>query len=194
MRILHPRSAMRSLAAALLVGTVVALGHGLTVGHGAAASEESPVVGRFSVVSEAGGAVWAFQPGGSLVLVGPGDLVSSGTWLEGPLRGEFDASVDVEVTGQELTVLGAVSPDGRQVALFVHATEATRRGNWDPWPSESRLLGDLLTTGTEETPSPDATLPDCLRPAWRSGEIVDWDRCEEAHSSMTPGGDAAVGG
>jgi hypothetical protein len=182
MRTSFVRTAISGLAATFLLATV-----SVVVGYAAEPPDESPVVGRYTVVSESGGAVWAIQPGGGLVVVGPGDLVSQGTWTEGPERGEFDATLDVEATGQELSVLGAVSPDGRQVALYVSATEATTPADWDPWPPESRLLGDRLAMTAAGTPSPSPAPMDCLRPAWAADTIVDWDRCDDE-------GPAAVSG
>ena len=173
MRTLPCRSGTAGLAAVVLLVALIA------PGHATAASGESPVVGRFAIISEAGGSVWAFGPGGDLRVIGPGDLVSQGTWLQGPEHGEFDASLAVEVTGQELAVLGAVSPDGRQVALYVRASEATLPGNWDAWPPESRLLGELLSVVGDEAPSPTPEPMDCLRPTWSSGTVVDWDGCGE---------------
>lgn len=183
MRTLSRRSRTAGRAAVVLLVTLVA------AGYATAASDESPVVGRFSIISDVGGSVWAFGPGGDLRVIGPGDLVSQGTWLEGPEHGEFDASLAVEVSGQELAVLGAVSPDGRRVALYVRATEATLPGNWDAWPPESRLLGELLSVTGDEAPSPSPEPMDCLRPTWSSGTVVDWDRCgEDDEPSAAPVG------
>ncbi len=36
--------------------------------------EIHPVVGRWNVVAETGGAVWTFQPDGQLLLIGPGEI------------------------------------------------------------------------------------------------------------------------
>lgn len=181
MRTLSRRSGTAGLAAVVLLVTLIA------AGHATATSDESPVVGRFSIISEVGGSVWAFESGGDLRVIGPGDLVSQGTWLQGPERGEFDASLAVEVTGQELAVLGAVSPDGLRVALYVRATEATLPGNWDTWPPESRLQGELLSVTGDEAPSPTPEPLDCLRPTWASGTVVDWGRCgADTEPSATP--------
>ena len=82
-------------------------------GPGVSESAWDPALGgRFSVVSEAGGAVWSFLPGGRLVVLGPGELLAEGTWSPGALPGEVDAVLDVPVTEQVLDILGALSPDG----------------------------------------------------------------------------------
>jgi hypothetical protein len=115
------------------------------------------IEGRFSVVSDAGGAVWALQPGGQLILVGPGDLVANGTWRPAAAPGAFDASVGIGVTGQELTVLGALSPDGSRVALHVRAGDPRTPGNGIPWPPESRLTGERIgMTGPGPSPATSA--------------------------------------
>lgn len=141
-------------------------------------AEDQVVVGRWSVVSEAGGAVWSFQPSGLLVLVGPGTLEAEGTWTAGPDLREFDATVDVVASGQVLAVLGQVSPDGSEMAVFVAATEPERPSDADPWPAESRLVGERFGMLPEETPSPSPAPPDCERPQWVEAG-VDWDRCDE---------------
>jgi hypothetical protein len=171
---------------------------------GAAGQEVEPtdalapsIEGRFSIVSDAGGAVWAFQPGGQLILVGPGDLVANGLWRPAPATGAFDASVVIDVTGQELTVLGALSPDGSRVALHVRASDPRTPGDGVPWPLESRLTGERVGM-TGPAPSPTATADECLRPAWTAGSVVDWDPCrpgatataEPSHATTEPSSEA----
>jgi hypothetical protein len=134
------------------------------------------IEGRYSVVSDAGGAVWALQPGGRLAVLGPGDLIASGLWRPAADPGAFDASVIIDVTGQELTVLGALSPDGSRVALHVRATDPRTPGNGVPWPRVSRLTGERIAM-TGPGSSPTATADECLRPAWETGSVVDWDPC-----------------
>ncbi len=166
------RSALSGMAAAVLL--LLGL---MTTGLGSDAGEDHPVLGRFSVTSEAGGAIWAFQPSGKLVVTGPGDIVSLGTWVPAAGEGEFDAKVDVAVTGQVLEVLGQVSPEALEIALWVAATEATKADDWTPWPAESRLTGGRLGMMSEATPSPTPQPLDCARPEWVDGS-VDWDRCD----------------
>jgi hypothetical protein len=156
--------------------------------------EDSPVVGRYAVDSEAGGAVWAFQPSGQLVVLGPGELVAEGAWTEGPANGEFDGSLRIEVTAQDLEILGAVSPDGRQMALYVRAGEAAAPGDWDPWPAESRLLGTRLQMSPDEAPPPSPAASDCLRPAWGLDDVIDWDRCEGPEVPAIPQGSPGAQG
>lgn len=150
------------------------------VGSAAAASDDHAVVGRFSISSEAGGAVWAFQPSGLLVLTGPGDIMSEGSWVAAVGADEFDASIGYAIAGQELQVQGAVSPDGSQVAVYVRATEPTRPDDAEPWPIESRLTGERVGMTPEASPSPSPLPPDCTRPQWLDGD-VDWDRCDVTH-------------
>ena len=145
---------------------------------GLAQSEEHPVVGRWTVESEAGGAVWAFQPSGALMLTGPGEISAEGTWSAAAGPDELDASIDVSVTGQQLEVLAQVAPDGTALALYITATEATRPDDWRPWPAESRLIGQPFGMMVEETPEPTEPPIECLRPQWTEVE-VDWDRCDE---------------
>jgi hypothetical protein len=114
-----------------------------------------------------------------LVLTGPGEISSEGTWQVAEGDGAFDADVDVLVSGQELSVLGQVSSDGTEIALYIIATDAAKPEDWTPWPAESRLLGQPFGMMTEETPEPTESPLDCLRPEWVGGE-VDWDRCDEA--------------
>jgi hypothetical protein len=162
------------IAAGVAMLVILALS---TVSPAADSTDDPSLLGRFSVVSDAGGAVWSFQPGGEIMVVGPGDLLAVGTWAPGPESGEFDAELDVVVTGQVLVVLGAVSPDGRQIALYVAASEATSPLDGIPWPAVSRLVGDRVGLVADPTPSPTPPPADCLRPAWGAAESVDWDRC-----------------
>lgn len=162
---LSPRSVIGAVALALSVSVP------------AVAEEGShDVEGRFSVVSEAGGAIWAFQPGGLLVLTGPGEIMSQGTWSPGSLDldRDFDAAIDYDVAGQQLTVLGQVSPDGQAIAVYVQASDPARPDDADPWPAESRLVGERF--GMVALASPEPGLIVCERPDWVDGE-VDWDRC-----------------
>ena len=168
------RSAVSSVAAAALLLTAV-----VVTSVAQDASEDHPVVGRWSITSdEVGGAVWAFQPSGVLVISGPGDVMSKGTWSPATGPDEFDATVDVEITGQQLEVLAQVAPDGAGIALYVTATEATRPDDWYPWPAESRLTGQRFGMMVEETPEPTEAPVEGLRPQWVEG-AVDWDRCDE---------------
>jgi hypothetical protein len=153
----------------------------------AASPDHGPLSGaRFSVESEVGGAVWSFLEDGSLVVLGPGDLMAEGIWSEAPLEGTFDASLQVTVTDQALRILGALSPDGQRVALYVEATEPGAPDDGAPWPPVSRSTGDRvgLTEEASERPSP---LPvDCLRPTWLDDRQVDWDPCGDAPAA-SPG-------
>lgn len=157
------------IAAVLLMTTAIVTG--------LAQDEDHPVVGRWTVTSDAGGAVWAFQPSGVLVVTGPGEISSEGTWSPAAGPDELDATVDVMVTGQELRVLAQVAPDGMGLALYVTASDATRPDDWHPWPAESRLVGLPFGMMVEETPEPTEAPVECLRPLWVEGE-VDWDRCD----------------
>ncbi len=91
------------IAAGVAMLVILALS---TVSPAADSTDDPSLLGRFSVVSDAGGAVWSFQPGGGLMVVGPGDLLAVGTWAPGPGSGEFDAELDVVVTGQVLSCPG----------------------------------------------------------------------------------------
>lgn len=150
---------------------------GSTVAGVAGTDEEHSVIGRWVVEAEPGGAVWAFQPSGLLVISGPGEIAAEGTWTAAEEVGAFDATVAAPVTGQELTVLGQVAPGLDAVALYVRATEPSRPDDWIPWPAESRLVGTPFGMTSEETPEPSAEPPDCLRPDWVDDQ-VDWDRCD----------------
>jgi hypothetical protein len=143
------------------------------------------VVGRFSITSEAGGAVWAFQPGGLLVLTGPGEISSRGTWSAAPGERDFDASVDYDIAGQSLVIQGQVAPDGAAIAVHVRASAASKPGDAEPWPSESRLLGERFGMTAEATPAPSQRPVDCSRPRWVDGE-VDWDRCDDLPAGASP--------
>jgi hypothetical protein len=152
----------------------------LTAGSGADAADEHEVVGRFTIESEAGGAIWAFLPGGLLVVTGPGDISSEGTWTPSVAERDFDASLEVTVSGQVLDVLGQVSPAHDRIAVYVVATEPTRPEDADPWPAESRLIGERFGMVAEPSPSPLPLPEECARPEWVEA-AVDWDRC-----SVTP--------
>jgi hypothetical protein len=173
------RSSFGRSAAASMAGVILLLA--TLVGSGLAqdSSGEHPVVGRWSITSDAGGAVWAFQPSGTLVVTGPGDILSEGTWTPAAGPDAFDATVAVEITGQQLEAIGQVDPGGTAIALYVTATEATRPDDWLPWPAESRLVGERFGMMVEETPQPSEPPLDCMRPQWVDGQ-VDWDRCDEA--------------
>ena len=174
------------IAVSVAVLVVLALS---AVSPAADSTADPSLLGRFSVVSDAGGAVWSFQPGGELMVVGPGDLLAEGRWAPGPEAGDFDAELDVAVSGQVLSILGAVSPDGRQIALYVAASEATSPLDGIPWPAVSRLVGDRVGLVPDPTPSPTRPPADCLRPAWGAAESVDWDRCSvTAQASLPPAG------
>jgi hypothetical protein len=179
------RSARTVLAVALstLLGAAVIA----TTASATAADSGSDhaVIGRFALTSEAGGAIWAFQPSGLLVLTGPGDIISHGTWSVGPGERDFDADIDYDIAGQTLSVKGQVAPDGQAIAVFVAATDARKPGDADPWPTESRLRGERLGMVGEPSPLPSATPVDCLRPQWMSAE-VDWDRCDAPDGSQAP--------
>ena len=175
------------------LGAFVLLLAGVAVGQGSEPAGVSPVVGRFAVDSAVGGAVWAFQPGGRLIVVGPGDLITRGTWTEGPETGELDARLTIADSGQGLTILGAISPDGQEVALYVAATDAVTPDGWTPWPPVSRLLGERLVPLADAIASPTPMPLDCLRPSWASEAAVDWDRCDGAELSPTPSAEASPG-
>lgn len=173
------RALVGMAAAGLLLAAVVA-----TVG--ASTHEEHPVVGRFAIVSAAGGAVWAFQPSGVLVVIGPGEIISEGTWSAASEPRDFDARVEVAVSGQSLEVLGQVRDDGEAVAIHVTASEPARPDDWPPWPTESRLLGERLGMTTEPEPSPTLRASDCARPEWIE-DSVDWGRCDVILPTTPPG-------
>jgi hypothetical protein len=168
------RSLVASLAASMLLLSAVAIS-----GVAQDGDEVHPAVGRWTVESEVGGSVWAFQPSGALISTGPGDILSEGTWSPAAGTDELDATLDVQASGQQLDILAQVAPDGHAIALYITATEATRPDDWYPWPAESRLVGQRFGMMVEETPEPSQPPVDCLRPQWVDGE-VDWDRCDEA--------------
>jgi hypothetical protein len=122
--------------------------------------------------------VWAFQAGGSLVVVGPGEIVSEGSWQPGSGEREFDAELDVAITAQQLVALGEVSPDGSSIAMYITATDAGDPTAWTPWPADSRILGERFGMLPDETPAPSMAPQDCARPEWVEG-AVDWDRCDD---------------
>ena len=101
------RSAAASLAGAILLLTAVAI-----TSLAANTTEDHPVVGRWNVISDAGGAVWAFQPSGVLVVTGPGEITSEGSWTPAAGPEELDATVDAQITGQQLAAMAQVSPTG----------------------------------------------------------------------------------
>ncbi len=170
MRTTLGRSSLAAIATAGLLLAAVAVN--------VLAAEEHPVTGRWNIEAQPGGAVWAFQPSGALFVNGPGEIISEGTWSAAEGDGAFDAAVDVPVSGQTLSILGQVSPDGAAVALYVTATEPERPDDWIPWPAESRLQGQPFGMMAEDTPEPTEPPLDCLRPEWVDG-AVDWDRCDE---------------
>ena len=138
----------------------------VSIGTASAAdgAEEHEVLGRFSIESGAGGAVWAFLPDGLVVVTGPGDISSEGTWVTAAGERDFDANVEVTVSGQALDVLGQVSPGGDKVAVYVLATEPTRPDDAVPWPPESRLIGERFGMVVEPSPSALPLPEDCARP------------------------------
>jgi hypothetical protein len=139
--------------------------------------DDHDVVGRFSITSDAGGAVWAFQPSGLLIVTGPGDIISAGSWTPASGDREFDAVVDYDIAGQTLTIQGQVAPDEHGIAIYVLGTEAQRPGDGEPWPAVSRLIGERVALTPETTALPSPAPIDCVRPDWVDGE-VDWDRCD----------------
>ena len=144
----------------------------------AEAGDDHDVVGRYSVESAAGGAVWAFQPSGQLIVLGPADLMAEGTWTGvAGSSSKFDASLDIAVTSQQLTVLGEVSPDRGAIALYIAATPPDDEQQALPWPAESRLTGTLMGMVSEPTPAPSPAAMECLRPVWATDGQVEWDPC-----------------
>ena len=89
------RTALASLGAALLLLSAVAI-----TGLASDATEDHPVVGRWAITSDTGGAVWAFQPSGALVVTGPGEIMSEGSWTAASAPDEVDAIIDAQITGQ----------------------------------------------------------------------------------------------
>jgi hypothetical protein len=155
------RRATQAAAIATQAAAIVAAAS--FVGWAAAASSDVPsasgpdIVGRFALTSEAGGAVWALEEDGDLYVVGPGDLIAEGAWSPGPLDGLFAADVEVPVTGQRLDVMGAVSPDGLQIALHVRASEAATPGDGVPWPALSLLHGQRVGLAANASLEPTAS-------------------------------------
>jgi hypothetical protein len=171
--------------AASVATATMALIVALTVsGFASDEASDHEVIGRYSVESDAGGGVWTFQPGGLLVVIGPGDIISEGTWEPALGEREFDASVEVTVSGQTLDVLGQVSPGSDRIAIYVTATEPTRPDDADLWPTESRLVGERFGMVVDPSPSPEPTPEDCARPEWVE-DAVDWDRCSVALLTQT---------
>ena len=111
------------------------------------------LAGRYGLESPVGGAVWALQPSGLLVVVGPGDLVARGSWQPGAAARSVDLLVRDAGSRQQLTILGALSPDGRLLALCV-AAEPSGDTDGPAWPARSRLLGTRLTLRPEATTPP----------------------------------------
>jgi hypothetical protein len=136
------------------------------------------VIGRFTIEAANGGAVWAFQESGKLVVVGPGDQVAQGRWFGvGDDEHDFDVTLDVPVTGQGLKGVGEVSTDGDRLALYARASEPSDPQNAMPWETESFLIGERLGMVSEPTPAPSAGPVDCGRPTWQLDGAVLWNRC-----------------
>jgi hypothetical protein len=114
-----------------------------------------------------------------LVVTGPGDISSEGTWVAATGERDFDANVEVTVSGQVLDVLGQVSPDGDKVAVYVLASAPLRPDDAVPWPTESRLTGERFGMVVEPSPSAMPLPEDCARPEWVD-DAVDWDGCSVA--------------
>ncbi len=159
------------MAMVVLLGLAVA-------GLAADTTDDDAVVGRFGITSVVGGAVWAFQPGGLLVVTGPGEISSGGSWSPASGEREFDASIDYDIAGQALTVQGQLAPDGMAIAIYVRATDPLKPDDAEPWPTESRLVGERVGMVSDATPIPSEPPTDCSRPAWVDGG-VDWDRCDD---------------
>ena len=139
---------------------------------------QDAVLGRFSVASEAGGAVWSFQADGALVVAGPGDVLASGWWTGVDLgEREFDATLDVGVTGQTLSIMGEVSVDGSGIAMYVRATDPSAPDLGVPWPPESRVVGERVGMVADPSLAPFPS-PGCQRPTWGHDGTIDWDTCE----------------
>lgn len=183
---------MRILVAGLIVATSVALAAVVVIAADDGLDQHA-VVGRFVIESEAGGAVWAFQSSGKLIVTGPADLMAEGQWIGSPGSGSrFDASLDVTVTSQQLKVLGEVSPSGREVALYVAASPPDDQQNAAPWPPESRLVGQSLGLVGEPTPAPSFDPMECLRPSWSGGGSVDWEPCASSEAAQNTASPAAT--
>jgi hypothetical protein len=141
------------------------------------AGRADAVSGRYSVESDAGGAVWSFRDDGRLVVIGPGDLQADGHWSAVAGDGAFDATLSVTVTDQALRILGTASPDGRGLALYVEATEPGSPADGTPWPPVSRLIGARVGLTDEASPRPSLPAQECLRPRWLADGQVDWYPC-----------------
>jgi hypothetical protein len=170
---MRPTSRSPILGAGVLL-LVAGLSLLATVG---AVGREDVVSGRYSVGSDAGGAVWSFLDDGRLVVLGPGDLQAEGSWSAVDGDGAFDATLSVAVTDQALRILGAASSDGRELALYVEATEPGSPADGTPWPPVSRLMGARVGLTGEASPRPSPPAQECLRPRWLAGGQVDWDPC-----------------
>ena len=168
---------VRRASRSALFAAVLLMAAAFASGSSPVPSAEHPVVGRFAITSQAGGAVWTFQPSGALFVTGPGDILAEGSWTPVAAEGEFDAQVEMTITDQELMVLGQVHPDGDSLAIYVVATDPGRPDDWTPWPPESRLIGERSGMIAEPSASPSTPPPDCARPAWVAGG-GDWDRCD----------------
>lgn len=100
--------------------------------------------------------MWAFEDDGDLFVVGPGELLAEGAWSPGLSDGLFEAGVEVPVTGQLLQIMGAISPDGLQIALLVRASEAATPDDGAAWPALSLLHGERV--GLAPDPSPGSSV------------------------------------
>lgn len=153
--------AARLVAVALLVTALGALPSTSTAQPDVDERAAAQVVGRYAIDSQPGGAVWSFEKDGKVVIIGPGELMAGGDWQPGPLAGLFHGEVHVPVTSQWLAILGAVSPDGDQVAMHVLASEAGAPGDGVPWPATSFLVGRrvglLPDDGSSAARSPEAS-------------------------------------
>jgi hypothetical protein len=152
---------------------------GAATSHPGAELEAHPAVGRFTVESAAGEALWVLEPDGRLVVLGPGDLIARGSWERGPGTSDLDADLHVRITGQDLRALGAVSPDGDRLALYVEAGEPTAADDGAAWPPVSRLVGKRVVAVVDAADSPAPSVPDCRRPVWLDASRLDWLPCEE---------------
>lgn len=152
---------------------------GAANGHPGADLAAHPAVGRFTVESAAGEALWVLQPDGRLVVLGPGDLVARGSWERGPGTSDLDADLHVRITGQDLRLLGAVSPDGDRLALYVEAGEPTAADDGAAWPPVSRLVGTRVVAVVDAAGSPPPPVLDCRRPVWLDTSRLDWLPCDE---------------
>jgi hypothetical protein len=201
---MHRAPWLSTLAASILALLVAAAT--ATAGSAAGGADDGvqggmdgiPIAGRYSVPSEAGGAVWAFLSDGRLIVMGPGDLMATGTWSPGSAEGEFDAGLDVAITGQALRILGSMSSDEDRLAIYAEASEPRSPEDGAAWPSVSRLVGERIGLVPEPAESPGTAPGDCLRPAWRDGDEIDWDRCAvtdvSSPGTVSPGASPVVQG